>query len=124
MLAVTGFTSATAIPPTGFTHQAVVAYTTSQPWPHAVGRPGVIPFSAAQAIELGQQRAFILHLWRVAYLPITPAWLPRLSDSDGGVVGHASVALCRQLEAETAKVFSRHPDTVERLGPLRPTRRR
>lgn len=98
-------------------HDALIAYTISRPWPHAAGRPGVISFSSAEAAELGQRRGFVLHLWRVARLPVIPAWFPRLSAADAGVVGRASTALRLRLADEAARVFARHVDTVERLGP-------
>lgn len=98
-------------------HDALIAYTTSRPWPHAAGRPGVNSFSSEQAAALGQRRAFVLHLWRVARLPVIPAWFPRLSTADAGVVGQASTALRLRLAAEATRAFACHPDTVERLGP-------
>jgi hypothetical protein len=98
-------------------HDALMAYTTSRPWPYAARRPGVIAFSSAQAAEVGQRRGFVLHLWRVARLLVVPAWFPRLSSVDAGVVGRASTALRLRLADEAARVFARHADTVERLGP-------
>jgi hypothetical protein len=98
----------------------LVAYTTSQPLRHAAGRPGVIPFSAEQAAGLGQQRAFWLHLWRVAHLPMTPTWFPRLPDPGNGVVGSVSVPMRRELDAKAKDVFRRHRLETEQLGPLRP----
>jgi hypothetical protein len=124
---MTGSVSATAMSvppgPPDPTYQSIVAYTTSRSWPHAAGRPGVIAFSAEQAATLGQQRAFWLHLWRVAYLPVTPTWFPRLLTSGSGVVGTVPVTLRRELEAKTMEVFSRHGRDTEQLGPLRPTPR-
>ena len=111
-------------PPPSAAHQAIIAYTTSQPWPHASGRPGVIAFSAEQAATLGQQRPFVLHLWRVAYLPVTLSWFPRLSMPGGGVAGSAPQTLRRELETRTMDVFRRHAENVEQLGPLRPARPR
>jgi hypothetical protein len=98
-------------------HDALIAYTTSRPWPHVAGRPGVVAFSSEKAATLGQRRGFVLHLWRVARLPVIPGWFPRLSAVDAGVLGRASAALRLRLEAEAARVFARHTDNVERLGP-------
>lgn len=102
------------------TDQAIVAYTTSQPLRHVAGRPGVIHFSAEQAAQLGQMRPFWLHLWRLARLPVTLAWFPRLSDPAGMVVGSVSLTLRRELEAKTKEVFSRHRPETEQLGPPLP----
>jgi hypothetical protein len=103
-------------------HDALIAYTTSRKWPHAAARPGVIAFSSDQAAMLGQRRGFVLHLWRVARLPVIPAWFPRLSAADAGVVGRASTTLRLRLADEAARVFARHADNVERLGPGTPKR--
>jgi hypothetical protein len=123
-LALTGSISSTTITasstPSRLSYQCIVAYTTSQPLRHAAGRPGVIPFSAEQAADLGQQRAFWLHLWRIAYLPVTPVWFPRMSDPGNGVVGSVSLTMRRELEARTKETFSRHRRETELLGPLRP----
>jgi len=100
--------------------QAIVAYTTSQPSLYAAGRPGVIHFSAEHAADLGQMRAFWLHLWRVARLPVTPDWFPNLSDPANVVVGSVSQAMQRELEAKTKEVFTRHRLETEQLGTLRP----
>jgi hypothetical protein len=100
--------------------QAIVAYTTSRPLRHAAGRPGVIHFSARQAADLGQTRAFWLHLWRVAHLPVTPVWFPHVSDPTNTMVGRVSQTMRRELEAKTKEVFSRHRPETEQLGPLRP----
>jgi len=100
--------------------QAIVAYTTSQPMPHAAGRPGVIHFSAERAAALGQLRPFWLHLWRVARLPVTSGWFPRLSDPASMVIGSVTPAMRRELETKTKEVFTRHDRETEQLGPLRP----
>jgi len=124
VLATTASISATAIAnpstPPDHTYQCIVAYTTSQSRRHVIGRPGVVSFSAEQAAELGQQRAFWLYLWRVAYLPVTPIWFPRLSELGSGVVGSVSRAMQRELETKIKAVFTRHRPEIEQLGPLRP----
>jgi hypothetical protein len=97
-------------------HDALIAYTTSRPWPHAAGGPSVISFSSEQAATLGQRRGFVLRLWRVARLAVIPAWFPRLSAPDAGVLGHAPKSLRLRLEDEAARVFARHTDNAERLG--------
>ena len=61
-------------------HRAMVAYTTSQPWPLAAQRP------------------------------------------DAGVVGRASEALKRKLEAKLKDVLTRHRGSMDVLGPDRPRR--
>jgi hypothetical protein len=80
----------------------------------------MVSFSAEEAATFGQQRPFVLHLWRVAYLPITPAWFPNLATPGHGVVGSVPRKLRLEFEARTGEVFTRHLAEVERLGPLRP----
>ena len=103
--------------PSAHEYDALIAYTTTRPWPHAGSRPGVISFSSEEAAQLGQTHPFVLHLWRIARLPVIPAWFPRLAAADAGVVGHAPTALRLRLAAEATRVHARHADTVERLGP-------
>lgn len=103
-------------------HRAMVAYTTSQPWPLAAQRPGVVPFALDRARALGQQHPFVLHLWRAAIVPVTPEWFPLLSAPDAGVVGRASEALKRELEAKLKDVLTRHRGSMDVLGPDRPRR--
>jgi hypothetical protein len=115
----------TVADPTGAqSEHRAVAYTTSQPWPLAAQRPGVVPFSVDQARTFGQQRPFVLHLWRTAIVPVNPDWFPLLSAPDAGVVGRASEALKRALEAKLKDVLTRHRDSMDVLGPDRPRPRR
>lgn len=100
--------------------RAIVAYTTSRPGQHDGKRPGVVPFSAEEAAALGQKRPFWLHLWRIAYLPVTEAWFPNLASPDKVVLGRLPPARRTEIEAIAIRVQQRHPNEVERLGPLRP----
>ncbi|MDR3658288.1 MAG: hypothetical protein P4L48_22330 [Mycobacterium sp.] len=102
--------------------RAVVAYTTSRPWPIAARRPGVIPFTTDEAEAVGQTRPFWLHLWRVAYVPVTPIWFPQLGNPGHGVVGRLTQAKRLEIEAAAIRVQIRHEHDVERLGPHRPKR--
>ena len=52
--------------------EAMVAYTTSQPWPAGTPLPaGVRLFDADEAARLNQSRAFFLRLDVLAKLPLT-----------------------------------------------------
>ncbi len=57
----------------------MAAYTTSQNWAGALAL-GVMVFDTKAAANLGQARAFVLDLRRLAYLPLTPAWFPRVGE--------------------------------------------
>jgi hypothetical protein len=95
----------------------MVAYTTSQPWTGSLPA-GVIPFDSAEAANLGQARAFVLDLRRLAYLPITATWFPRISEAGFGVLGRAPKALRDRVNAITTELAKRRPETLSMSGPL------
>ena len=99
----------------GRAYQGMLAYTTSKPWPGALPE-GVRRFSEQQAKSLGQERAFVLDLRRIAWIPITEAWFPYLNAPDHGIVGQAPDGLRRALSAEVRNLY----EHLERLGPLWP----
>lgn len=100
---------------------ALVAYTTSRPWPPGTPLPlGVLAFNKAEADRYGQSRAFVMDLRRMAFLPVTPAWFPRLDQPGHGVQGHAPKADQRRFRQIATDLAVRHADVVERLGPLWP----
>jgi hypothetical protein len=87
--------------------EAMVAYTTSQPWPAAVPLPaGARVFSSEEALRLNQSRAFLLRLDVLARLPLTPIWFPDLNrgapDLNRGANEMIAVAPA-PLQAELAK---------------------
>ena len=97
---------------------ALVAYTTSVPWPSGTPRPiGVRTFSADEAQALNQTRAFRLHLNRQARLPMTSAWFPRINAPNQGVIAMASHRLRQDLLDIAIELEKRHRAVVERLGP-------
>jgi hypothetical protein len=95
----------------------MAAYTTSQPWSGALPE-GVIAFTSAEAAGLGQTRAFVLDLRRLAYLPLTSAWFPRITAPDQGVFGRAPKALRDRVNAAATGLAARRPETLSRTGPL------
>ena len=76
----------------------MTAYTTSQPWSGALPH-GVIAFDSTEAASLGQARAFVLDLRRLAYLPLTATWFPRAGEDGAGVLGRAPKALRDRVNA-------------------------
>jgi hypothetical protein len=97
---------------------AFLAYTTSSGLHFNPPLPlGVHSFDAAQARGLGQERAFRLDLRRLAFLPLTSAWFPELSQPGRGIVGRAPAALRRVLDESFAILIRRSPAIIERLGP-------
>ncbi len=98
-------------------HGVMAAYTTSQPWAGALPQ-GVIAFDSAEAAALGQARTFVLDLRRLAYLPLTTAWFPRVAEEGAGVLGRAPKALRDRVNAMTTELAKRRPETLSRSGPL------
>ena len=96
---------------------AMVAYTTSKPWDGPLPL-GVILFPAAEAAMVGQARAFVMDLRRLAYLPVTPVWFPRLGDPGCGVLGRASKSQRDRFGATVTELAVRHAENLEHLGPL------
>jgi len=94
-----------------------LAYTTSQPWTNR--RPfGLYTFDREAAAEMGQSRPFTLDLRRLAAVPVTADWFPDLNAPNHGAVGRAPEKLRITLETATKRLFGRHPENIERLGPL------
>lgn len=98
----------------------VVAYTTSSGLVFAGRQPrGLHPFDAAAAAVLGQSKPFRLELKRLAFLPVTEAWFPEISQPSRGVLGRAPRSLRAALQASLDELL-RQPDLIDRLGPLWP----
>ena len=95
----------------------MAAYTTSQPWAGALPQ-GVIAFDSAEAASLGQARAFVLDLRRLAYLPLTTAWFPHAGEEGAGVLGRAPKALRDRVNAMATDLVKRRPEALSRSGPL------
>ena len=97
---------------------ALMAYTTSAPWPPSVHLPfGVRIFTATEAGMLNQRRAFRLHLNRQARLPLTAAWFPQIDAPDQGIIAVASARLRQELFEIAIELEKRYRLNVERLSP-------
>ncbi len=101
-----------AVAAVGGGYGVMTAYTTSQSWAGALPQ-GVIAFNSAEAASLGQARAFVLDLRRLAYLPLTAAWFPRAGEEGAGVFGRAPKVLRDQVNAMMTELAKRRPDTLE-----------
>jgi hypothetical protein len=103
--------------------EAMVAYTTSQPWPAAVPLPaGTRVFSADEALRLNQSRAFLLRLDVLARLPLTPIWFPDLNRGASGLNANEVIAVApAPLQAELAKfamnLARRRRELMQMRGP-------
>jgi hypothetical protein len=104
----------------GFT--AIMAYTTSRPWPSPASPLGVFAFDKRQAAELGQTREFVMDLRRIAALPVTPTWFPRLHEGGRGIQGRMPKKRQLAYARIAGDLLTRRGELVERLGPDWPGR--
>lgn len=96
---------------------ALVAYTTSVPWPPVTPLPfGVRLFTREEATALNQQRAFRLHLNRQARIPLTIRWIPRLEEASQGVIAVAPAKLRQELYETALELVRRYELNIQRLG--------
>ncbi len=97
---------------------AMVAYTTSQPWPADTPLPaGARVFDATEAARLNQSRAFLLRLDVLAKLPLTQAWFPDMQQSGRGVVAIAPTRLQAELTKLATNLVRRSRELLEMRGP-------
>ncbi len=97
---------------------AMVAYTTSQPWPRDVPLPaGARLFDAEAAARLNQSRAFTLRLDVLARLPLTEAWFPDLARANSGVIAVAPASLQTELTRLATNLVRRRRDLLDIRGP-------
>ena len=77
--------------------------------------------SHSEAAQLGQVRGFVLNSWRIAHLPITTTWFPRLDEAGNGALGRAPhpKELRARLEAISLELATPRPEVLTKLGPLR-----
>ncbi len=97
--------------------EAVVAYTTSQPWPVDIPLPfGARVFSVAEAAALNQNRGFLLRMDLLGRLPMTVAWFRDIAKPGHGVIAVAPAGLQRELTALGAALLQRWRELVEMRG--------
>lgn len=98
-------------------NMALVAYTTSRPWPAGTrAPPGVRIFNDKEAASLNQ-RAFVLFLNRLAKLPLSARWFPDIDTARQGVIAVAPAALRDQLLGVVTDLMRRRQELVQLLGP-------
>lgn len=96
---------------------AVVAYTSTQPWPAELPPPPwVRVFDAIHAERLGQ-RPFVLYLNRIAKLPLTRRWFPEFDAPTHGILAVANLRLRNELLAVAVDVAKRRPEMRRVSGP-------
>jgi hypothetical protein len=84
----------------------------------------VFLFDRQAATSLGQARAFVMDLRRLAALPVSLEWFPRLDQPNSGILGHMPKSRQRQYLQVVEDLLMRRSEIIERLGPLWPSGRR
>jgi hypothetical protein len=100
---------------------AVSIYTTTRPVRAGEAVPiGMIPVTEDLARRMNQ-KPFVINARRIGFLPITPAFFPRLVMPGHGIVHRlAETAKLRSQISAELKRLSQRPDLMEHLGPDRP----
>lgn len=97
--------------------QALIAYTTSRPWPSGLPVPrGVRVFKLQEARALNQ-KPFVLDLARLARLPLTAKWFPEIDMPANGVIARAGADLRAELFAIAQDLLENHRATMRLRGP-------
>ncbi len=97
--------------------QALVAYTTSKPWPPDTIPPqGVVIFDRQRARTLNQ-KPFVLDLARLARLPLTDRWFPDIGTPTNGVIAQAGATLRAELFSVAQDLLRRHREVLKLRGP-------
>ena len=101
----------------GTSDEALLAYTTSQPWPASTPLPiGARFFDAEEAARLNQSRAFILRLDVLAKLPLTSAWFPDIDQPGQGIIAVAPARLQEELTALATNLVRRRRELIQTRG--------
>jgi hypothetical protein len=91
-------------------------YTTTKVWPETGPLPrGLIAVDGERARRMGQ-KPFVLDARRIAFLPFSSDFFPRLESADRGVIAEAPPDLRLRIR-NTVSELVRRPDLVVRLGP-------
>lgn len=89
---------------------------TSVPWaPGMRLPPGVIPVEPALAAKMNQ-KGFVMDARKIAFIPLSPAFFPRLTESGKGIV-HTASERFHQLVQNTLVLLAKRPELVVKLGP-------
>lgn len=98
-------------------------YTTIAQWEPGLPLPlGVIPVTGTAASKMNR-KPFVLDARRIAFIPATDDFFPRLHAPAGAVVYQATKTFRRQVESTLAEL-ARRPDLLQLLGPQAPGRPR
>ena len=91
-------------------------YTTTTPWePNAPHPLGIVPVETVVANKMNQ-KGFIMDARKVAFIPVTVDFFPRLSSVDKGIIHTASVRF-HDLVLNTLAKLAKRPALIVKLGP-------
>jgi len=91
-------------------------YTTTAQWDSNAPLPlGVIPVTGAAAAKMNQ-KPFVIDARRIAFVPATDDFFPRLHGPENAIVYEATRGFRRHVENVLAEL-ARRPDLVQLLGP-------
>lgn len=98
-------------------------YTTASQWDPSSPLPlGVIPVTGAAAAKMNQ-KPFVIDARRIAFVPATADFFPRLLTPENAVVYQATKGFRGNVENILAEL-ARRPDLVQLLGQDSPGRRK
>jgi hypothetical protein len=106
----------------GRAHLTVMAiYTTTTPWKTGAKLPlGVIPIASEIAQQM-KQKSFVMDARKIAFIPVDPAFFPRMATPDKGIIHTASKRFHEHVQ-NTLLQLAKRPDLVVTLGPDLPSR--
>jgi hypothetical protein len=107
----------------GNAHLTVMSiYTTTTPWEPDIKLPlGIIPVEPAMAQKMNQ-KTFVMDARKIAFIPVTRAFFPRLVKPDKGIINSATEHF-HQLVQNTLMKLAKRPELVVKLGPDIPGQR-
>jgi hypothetical protein len=97
---------------------AVVACTTSQPWPTGgplLARAWLI--DAEEAARLNQSRAFMIRMDVLARLSVAQVWFPDIGGVERGVIALAPAVPRRELTQLATNLMRRRREPLDVRGP-------
>jgi hypothetical protein len=108
----------------GNAHLTVMSlYTTTAPWePGSPLPPGIIPVEPAVAEKM-KQKGFVIDVRKIAFIPVTAAFFPRLAEPQKGIV-HTASKRFHQLVEDSLMLLAKRPELATKLGPDIPGRPR
>jgi hypothetical protein len=98
-------------------------YTTTVPWEPGSPLPlGVVPVTGVAAAKMNQ-KSLVIDARRIAFVPATDDFFPRLGSPERGIIYEATKGFRAHIENILAQLAGR-ADLIQVLGPEKPGRRK